>query len=52
MSTNLLVIDGATQEVTLRPVGSSPGFVTVNPANNRVYVSNGNDGTVTIIDEN
>jgi DNA-binding beta-propeller fold protein YncE len=27
------------------------GFVTVNPVNNRVYVSNGNDATVTVIQE-
>ena len=51
-STNLLVIDGATNQVTLRPVGTYPVFVSVNPANNRVYVSNSNDAAVTVIDEN
>lgn len=52
MSSNLLVLDGTTNQLTLRPVGSYPVFVTVNPANNRVYVSNSNDATVNVIDEN
>ncbi|HKC55196.1 MAG TPA: hypothetical protein VKC35_03695, partial [Vicinamibacterales bacterium] len=52
MSSNLLVIDGATNEVSLRPVGAYPSFVTVNPANNRVYVSNSGDATVDVLDEN
>jgi YVTN family beta-propeller protein len=52
MSSNLLVIDGATNHVSLRPVGAYPSFVTVNPANNRVYVSNSGDATVDVLDEN
>jgi DNA-binding beta-propeller fold protein YncE len=51
MSTNLIVIDGTTNEVSLRHVPLYSSFVTVNPANNRVYVSNSNDATVTIIQQ-
>jgi hypothetical protein len=51
MSTNLIVIDGNTNEVSLRPVPLYSSFVTVNPANGRVYVSNSNDATVTVIQE-
>lgn len=51
MSTNLIVIDGNTNEVSLRPVPLYSSFVTVNPANDRVYVSNSNDATVTVIQE-
>jgi YVTN family beta-propeller protein len=51
MSTNLIVIDGNTNEVSLRPVPLYSSFVTVNPVNNRVYVSNSNDATVTVVQE-
>ena len=51
MSTNLIVIDGNTNEVSLRPVPLYSSFVRVNPANDRVYVSNSNDATVTVIQE-
>ena len=51
MSTNLIVIDGVTNELSLRPVPLYSSFVTVNPVHNRVYVSNSNDATVTIIQE-
>jgi YVTN family beta-propeller protein len=51
MSSNLIVVDGATNEVSLRPVGSYPYGATVNTATNKVYVSSSNDGTVTIISE-
>jgi DNA-binding beta-propeller fold protein YncE len=45
MSTNLIVIDGNTNDVSVRPV-PYPNFVTVNPANYRVYVSNSNGVTI------
>src|SRR5262245_35496293 len=51
MSNHLIVIDGNTNELSLRPVPLYSSFVTVNPANNRVYVSNSNDSTVTVIEE-
>ena len=46
MSTNLIVIDGNTNDVSVWPVPPYPNFVTVNPANNRVYVSNSNGVTI------
>ena len=46
MSTNLIVIDGNTNDVSVRPVPPYPNFVTVNPANNGVYVSNSNGVTI------
>jgi YVTN family beta-propeller protein len=46
MSTNLIVIDGNTNDVSVRPGPPYPNFVTVNPANNRVYVSNSNGVTI------
>ena len=51
MAEDLNVIDGATNQVTLRPVWTYPGGTTITPATNRVYVSHPNDGTVTIISE-
>ena len=52
-SNTLAVIDGSTnQEITEVPTGQFPLDVDVNLANNKVYVTNGNDSTVTIIDGN
>jgi YVTN family beta-propeller protein len=49
MSENLIVVDGVTNEVSLRPVGRYPYGATINTATNKVYVSS--DGVVTIISE-
>ena len=42
---------GTRTKCRLRPVPLYSSFVTVNPANDRVYVSNSNDATVTVIQE-
>jgi DNA-binding beta-propeller fold protein YncE len=36
-------------QTTPAPVGSAPGGATVKPITNKVYVSNSNDGTVTVL---
>jgi YVTN family beta-propeller protein len=51
MQTNLLVIDGNTNEVTLRPLQFYPSSVTVDPASNRVYVSHISNGCISVISE-
>jgi YVTN family beta-propeller protein len=49
----LAVVNGATnQEVTEVPTGAFPRNVDVNLVNNKIYVPNGNDPSVTIIDGN
>jgi len=46
------VIDGATSTVVGQPitVAEFPYFLTVNPATNRVYVTNFDASSVTVID--
>ncbi len=52
MSTNLVVIDGATNQMSLIPLAASYPFgATINPVTNKVYVSHLNDGIVSIISE-
>lgn len=48
---SLLVIDGATNQMLGRvPVGTCPFGVAYNPRTDRIYVSNGHDNSVTILD--
>jgi YVTN family beta-propeller protein len=45
------VVDGASNTVIAQvPVGRTPAFMAVNTATNRIYVSNVDDGTVSVID--
>jgi DNA-binding beta-propeller fold protein YncE len=48
-TTTLIVIDGATNSISYAPIGSAPYGVTVNPDTGKVYVSNTNDGTVSVL---
>jgi DNA-binding beta-propeller fold protein YncE len=51
MAEHINVIDGVTNEVSLRPVAQYPFGATINTATNQVYVSQLNDGVVSIISE-
>jgi YVTN family beta-propeller protein len=48
-SSNVTVIDGATNATTTVPAGSQPLAVAVNPVTNKIYVAN-QGGSVTVID--
>ena len=45
----MTVIDGITNQTTTIGVGNNPQFMVVNPATNKVYVTNRFDGTVSVI---
>ncbi len=49
-SSNVTVIDGATNTTTTVAAGSHPYSVTVNTVTNKIYVANNNSGNVTVID--
>jgi YVTN family beta-propeller protein len=49
-SSNVTVIDGATNSTATVPTGNSPGPVAVNPVTNKIYVANINGSSVTVID--
>jgi YVTN family beta-propeller protein len=49
-SSNVTVIDGATNDTATVTVGSHPGAVAVNPVTNRIYVANNNSNNLTVID--
>lgn len=44
------IIDGATNVTSAVLAGSGPEAVAVNPVTNKIYVANGDSGTVTVID--
>ena len=47
----MTVIDGATNATSTVAAGSNPEFVAVNPATNKIYVTNANSANVTVIEE-
>ena len=49
-SSNVTVIDGATNSTTTVGAGSNPIAVAVNPVTNKIYVANYSSNTVTVID--
>jgi DNA-binding beta-propeller fold protein YncE len=51
MSKNLLVVDGVTNEVTLRPLELGPCSAAIDTAGNRVYVSHCSDSRISILSE-
>jgi YVTN family beta-propeller protein len=51
MSKGLLVVEGLTNEVTVRALEYFPTFVAINTASNTVYVAHSYDGRISIIRE-